>query len=143
MRYNLTRIKYSSQKIRWKCGSTLSLIFHHTRVIKIHKEDPRIRPVINWKNAPNYNVAISLTCILESYVSLLPSFIVQNIPNLITDLKETEIHEISRLASLHTQNTYINKLMNITKFSFTNNLTNCCIKHESVELCRVVLSQKR
>ena len=33
--------------------------------------------------------------------------------------------------------------MNITKFSFTNNLTNDCIKHESVELCSVVLSQKK
>ena len=33
--------------------------------------------------------------------------------------------------------------MNITKFSFINNLRNDYIKHESVELCRVILSQNR
>ena len=36
----------------------------HTGLIKIHKEDTRIRPVINWKNEPNYKVAECLICIL-------------------------------------------------------------------------------
>ena len=112
-------------------------------LIKIYKEDARIRPVINWTNAPNYNVAKCSTYILESYVTLSYFFKVKNIPNIITDLKEIEIYEISGLASLHIRNTHTNKLMSITKFSFTNNLTEDCIKHETVKLCPVVLSQKR
>lgn len=105
----------------------LTLIFHHTRLIKIHKEDARIRPVISRKNAPNYNVAKCLTYILESYVSLPHCCTVKNINNIITNLKNIENSEISRLVSL----------MNNTKFSFTNSLTNDSIKHESVEFCHV------
>jgi hypothetical protein len=115
----------------------------HTGLIKIHKEDTRFRLVINWKNAPNYNVAKCFTNILESCLSLPYCFTVKNIPNIFTDLKEIENNKISRLPSLHIQNTHINKLMNITKFSFTNNLTEDCIKRETVEFCRVVTSQER
>jgi hypothetical protein len=34
-------------------------------LIKIHKEDSPIRPVVNWKNAPAYKLARSLVKIFE------------------------------------------------------------------------------
>ena len=129
----------------------LNWILHHTRLITTHKSDARIRPVISRKNAPNYNVAKCLTRTLESYVSLpdcctyhyLTAVLLKNILNIITDLIEIENNEISRLSSLHIQNTHTNKLKNIGKFSFTNNLINYCIKHEPVEICHVIISQER
>jgi len=37
-------------------------------LIKIHKTDSPVRPIINWKNAPAYKLATKLSNELEIYV---------------------------------------------------------------------------
>jgi len=37
-------------------------------LIKIHKEDSPIRPVVNWKNVPAYKLARSLVKKLQTHV---------------------------------------------------------------------------
>jgi len=39
-------------------------------LVKLHKEDIPIRPIINWRNAPGYKLAKMLAGKLTSYIPL-------------------------------------------------------------------------
>jgi hypothetical protein len=55
-------------------------------LIKIHKEEAPIRPIINWKNAPGYKLAKRLTNTLQTYIHLPYTFNIKNTSHLIDDL---------------------------------------------------------
>ena len=55
---------------RWRYKNLNPMIPTITGLVKVHKEDYPIRPVINWKNAPAYKFAKMLTKKLLTYIPL-------------------------------------------------------------------------
>jgi hypothetical protein len=45
------------------------------RQIKLHKPNTPITPIINWKNAPAYELTNQLTKTLHNYLNLLLQFV--------------------------------------------------------------------
>jgi hypothetical protein len=59
--------------------------------IKLHKPNMPIRPVINWKNAPAYELAKYLTKMLHNHLHLPYTYNIQNSTQLIAELNTIEI----------------------------------------------------
>jgi hypothetical protein len=68
----------------------------HT-TIKLHKQNTPIRPVINWKYSPAYNIAKFVSNILQETLNLLYTCNIKNYIKLINDLNNIPINENSRL----------------------------------------------
>jgi hypothetical protein len=64
---------------------------------KLHKVDTPTRPVINFRNAPEFRVAKFITKILNNTLDLLYTFNVRNSTKLIEELKHTDITPRARL----------------------------------------------
>jgi hypothetical protein len=88
-------------------------------LIKIHKTEKLIRPIINWMNAPAYKISKFLTKIIDDFVQLPFTYNVQNTINLMNDLKEIVYGNQIKLASLDKCIMYTNiltkELIDITK----------------------------
>jgi hypothetical protein len=69
-------------------------------LIKIHKEESPIRPVINWRNVPAYKLAKQLVRKLQSHMPLPSAFNVLNTTQLIEDLPDIPYNNRLKLASL-------------------------------------------
>jgi hypothetical protein len=77
-------------------------------MIKIHKADAPIRPVINWRNAPAYKLAKMLTKKFQTYISLPYTFNVKNSIHLIEDLRNIPFNPNLQFASFDITNMYSN-----------------------------------
>jgi hypothetical protein len=77
-------------------------------LIKLHKIDQPIRPVVNWRNAPAYKLAKLLSQTIRELTPLPYSFNIVNTTHLIQQLKQTPITPSTRFASLDTSNMYSN-----------------------------------
>jgi hypothetical protein len=77
-------------------------------LVKIHKADAPIRPVINWKYAPAYKVAKMLAKKLQVYIPLPYTFNVKNTTHLIEELKKIPFSHNLRWASFDITNMYTN-----------------------------------
>jgi hypothetical protein len=77
-------------------------------LIKIHKEDSPIRPIVNWKNSPAFKLARSLVKKLQTHVPLPYPFNIKNTIQLINDLKNIPVDQNLRLASFDISNMYTN-----------------------------------
>jgi hypothetical protein len=69
-------------------------------LIKLHKPDAPINPVIIWRNAPKCNAEKFLTRTLQSYIAVRISFNIKNIYILSGGLKEIPVDKNIGLASL-------------------------------------------
>ena len=77
-------------------------------LIKIHKTDQPIRPIVNWRNAPAYKLAKLLAHTIQEHTPLPYTFNISNTTQLIHQLKETPITPTTRFASLDITNMYSN-----------------------------------
>jgi hypothetical protein len=78
--------------------------FHAT--IKLHKHNMPIRPVINWKNAPAYQLAKHLAKMLHNNLHLPYTYNIQNSTQLIAELNTIEISKDTRMCSFDITNMY-------------------------------------
>jgi hypothetical protein len=87
--------------------------------IKLHKQNTPIRPIINLRNAPAYELARHLTGILHDRLHLPNTYNIQNSIHLITDLQSIEINEDMRICLFDIDNMYTNipkvEVLNIIK----------------------------
>jgi hypothetical protein len=94
-------------------------------LIKIHKAEVPIRPIINWRNAPAYKIAKALTKILSIHIPLPYAYNVKNSTQLIKDLQDIKYNRDLRLASFGISNMYTNiptkKLLGIIDTICKNN----------------------
>jgi hypothetical protein len=94
-------------------------------LIKIHKQEAPVRPVVNWMNAPAYKVAKLLTKTLQTHVTLPHCSNVKNTVQLIEDLTEIPYSQSLRIAAFDITNMYTNiptnELIKIIKAAFLNN----------------------
>ena len=57
-------------------------------LVKLHKEDTPIRPIINWRNVPGYKLAKMLAGQLTSYIPLPVAYNVPNTVQLMFDITD-------------------------------------------------------
>jgi len=91
-------------------------------LIKVHKAGQPIRPVVNWKNAPAYNLAKSFSQKNEAACLLPNTYNIENTRNLIDKLRHTPILPHFRFASLDITNLYTNIPIKDTRDILINNL---------------------
>jgi hypothetical protein len=112
-------------------------------LIRIHKLEAPIRPVVNWKNAPAYKAAKTLTknLLTHSITTLLQC---QKFYTLIEDLHGIPYDQNLRLASFDVTNMYTNipthDLMTIIKEICQNNHINIYVQ-EDMKLTRTITDQ--
>jgi hypothetical protein len=81
----------------WKYRNMNPIAPNLHATIKLHKPGTPIRPVINWKNAPAYKLAIQLTNTLQNYLHLPYTYNIHNSVHLITDLNTIELNKNIRM----------------------------------------------
>ena len=84
-------------------------------LIKLHKPDQPIRPVVNWRNAPAYKLSKSFAYNFNRLAPLPNTFNITNSPDLINQLRQTPFTPSTSLASLHISNMYSNIPITDTK----------------------------
>jgi hypothetical protein len=114
-------------------------------LIKIHKPDHPIKPIVNWTNAPAYKLAKLFNNTFNK-LSPLPFICnTKNTTHLIHDFKETPINENTRLASLDITNMYTNIPITETKNNLEtimiNNLVDTKIIHEILTWYNIITHQ--
>jgi hypothetical protein len=114
-------------------------------LIKIHKLEAPIRPIVNWKNAPAYTLAKLLTKILQTYIPLPYSFNVKNTVQLIDDLTDIPYSQNLRLASFDISNMYTNiptdELIKIIKTACQNNNIEDNLTRNIIKLSKTIIDQ--
>jgi hypothetical protein len=76
--------------------------------IKLHKPNTPIRPKINRKNAPAYELVKKLTKALHNYLNLPYTYNVCKSNHLMTDLNTIELNNDTRTCSFDIENMYTN-----------------------------------
>jgi hypothetical protein len=79
-----------------------------TGLVKLHKNDTPIRPVINWKNAPGYKLAKMLARKLTSYIPLPFTYNVTNMVQSMNDLTDFPHDHNIKFAALDISSMYSN-----------------------------------
>ena len=77
-------------------------------LIKVHKPSQPIRPLVNWRNAPTYNLAKLFSQKIRQIAPLPNTHNIENTRDLIDKLKHTPISPHFRFASLDITNLYTN-----------------------------------
>jgi hypothetical protein len=77
-------------------------------LVKIHKPNAPIRPIINWRNAPAYELAKLISDKIKHEISLPFTFNVQNSIQLMTELHDILYTSNVRLASFDIKGMYTN-----------------------------------
>jgi hypothetical protein len=97
-------------------------------LIKIHKQDQPIRPVVNWRNAPAYQLSKLFTSKINHLAPLPHAFNMKNTHDLIRNLNDTPVLPHYTLASLDLTHLYSNMPVTEIKTILANML-----EHELVE----------
>ena len=77
-------------------------------LVKTHKEDTPIRPIINWRNAPGYKLTKMLAGKLTSYIPLPFTYNVTNTVQLMNDLTDIPYDHTIKFASPDISSMYSN-----------------------------------
>jgi hypothetical protein len=114
-------------------------------LIKIHKREAPIRPIVNWKTAPAYKLAKLLTKILQTYIPLPYSFNVKNNVQLIDDLADIPYNQKLRLASFNISSMYTNipteELIKIINTACQNNNIEDNLTRNIIKLSKIIIDQ--
>jgi hypothetical protein len=99
-------------------------------LIKLHKPDQPLCPVVNWRNTPPYKLSQLLTTKLRQFSSSPHAFNVRNTTELIREMKQTSITPTSMFTSLDITNMYSNILVAETKQILENMLASSLTDHK-------------
>jgi hypothetical protein len=77
-------------------------------LIKFHKENTPVRPVINWINAPGYKLAKKMANVPTSYIPLPFTHNVKNTTHLMNELMDIPYDPNTKFASFVISNMYSN-----------------------------------
>ena len=114
-------------------------------LIKLHKTDQPIRPVVNWRNAPAYKLARHFSSLITRHAPLPNTFNIKNTSSLIQELQQTPISPTATFASLDVTNMYSNIPVSQTKHILDNilhlNQTDTRIKTELLDWYETITHQ--
>jgi hypothetical protein len=108
------------QDTRWKYINMNSSAPTIKGLIKLHKRDQLIRPVVNWRKAPAYKLAQLFTKIVGHLAPLPNAFNITNSKDLIHKLNHTPLLPHFCHASLDISNLYTNIPITETQAIFAN-----------------------
>jgi len=108
------------QDTRWKYINMNPSAPNFKGLIKIHKTQQPIRPVVNWKNAPAYKLAGLFTREIKRLAPLQNTHNLNNTTDLISKLKDTPTLPHCGLASLDITNLYTNVPVKETRDIISN-----------------------
>ena len=77
-------------------------------LIKLHKPNQPIRPLINSKTAPNYKIAKHIAKLLKNKIKLNNNYTIKNSYHLTEHLKNIKVNENTKLYSFDVKNMYTN-----------------------------------
>lgn len=114
-------------------------------LIKIHKVEAPIRPIVNWQNAPAYKLAKLLIKQLQLHIPLPYTFNVKNTTHLIHDISNIPFNNKLRLASFDIVNMYTNiptdAIPPIINLACCNNHVDESIRLDLAKLTKTLLDQ--
>jgi hypothetical protein len=96
------------KECRWKYINMNPSAHSINGLIKMHKPDQPILPVVNWRNAPAYKLSRLLTDNINHLAPLPHTFNIKNTQELVKDLKDTPMLPHYKFASLDFTNLYTN-----------------------------------
>jgi hypothetical protein len=132
-------------KQKWKYTCMNPIAPSIRGLIKIHKTNSPIRPVVNWKNAPAYKIAKKFAQHISTYLPLPFTFNVKNSQHLITDLGEVQWNNDSNMVSFDITNMYTNiptdMLPHIIQILCDHNNVTAQNCNEMLQMCRLITSQ--
>jgi hypothetical protein len=97
------------QDTKWKYSNMNPKAPNIRALIKLHKPNAPIRPIVNWQHAPAYKLARYISDKLKAILELPYTFNIKNSQQLINDLcNTTEYNQNLRLASFDITNMYTN-----------------------------------
>jgi hypothetical protein len=96
------------QNVKWKLRNLNPTPPKIKGLIKLHKTNAPIRPIISSCNSPLYHLGKYVTRFLDNVLALSYSFNVKNSVQLISDLTKLPIDNHTRLCSFDISNMYTN-----------------------------------
>jgi hypothetical protein len=114
--------------------------------IKLHKPNTSIRPIINWKTAPAYELAKQLTKTLHNYLNFPYTYNLRISNHLITELKIIQLNNGRRICSFDIKNIYVNiprkVIINIINNILVNNTEiQVSIRKEITYILKIVMEE--
>jgi hypothetical protein len=114
-------------------------------LIKTHKENEPIRPVVNNTQAPSYKIAKYLNKRLYDLINLPYTYATKNSCEIAQELNNTEISKQSRMITLDIKDLYVNlpvqNILHITKFWLYKHNNSNTITEQTLYLLKVILKQ--
>jgi uncharacterized protein (UPF0297 family) len=111
-------------------------------LIKIHKTDQPIRPVINNIQAPSYKLAQHLNKKLNQLIKLPFTYTIKNSAEIAQELNKIRITNQQKIVTMDLYvNLPIHNIINITKFWLNKNNNQNIIVKQTIELIKVILNQ--
>jgi hypothetical protein len=130
---------------RWKYVNLNPMAPTIRGLMKVHKEGTPVRPIINWKNAPAYNLAKMLVKKLHTHIPLPYTFNVEKTVQLIIDLRAIPYDRNMKFASLDLTNMYsnipTNELMTILENICENNNVERGTACDIMKIAQVLIKQ--
>lgn len=108
-------------------------------LIKIHKENYPIRPLINFTPAPAYNVSKTITNFLKEKINLPNTYTIKNNKELTDNIQNTEITPNTRIYSFDITNMYTNIPIKETINIITNTLNDKQIDVKTINEIKTAL----
>ena len=114
-------------------------------LVKVHKEDLPIRPIVNYPSAPPYKLAKMFSEKLKTYIPLPYVYNVQNSIQLMRDLSDIPYSPNLKLASLDISNVYTNipteELLNIIDIMCDKHNIEDTVKLEIANISKLIIAQ--
>lgn len=112
---------------------------------KIHKNNTPMRPIINYRKAPGYKLAVFLQRFLKEHITLLNNRSLKNSQDLIDKIKHNKWDKNTKMTSLDAINMYTNvpigdTIIMVEQLLLTNGLSNN-ETNEVIILLKLILNQ--
>jgi hypothetical protein len=133
------------QKDKWRYSAMNPKAPHIHGLIKLHKNDKPIRPIVNWKDSPGYKLAKHLAKLLKHTIQLPNVFNVKNSKALMQSLSQSNVQPGTKVCSFDIKNMYtnipINELYDVIQESLIHNSVPTDDIREIMTLVRIILKQ--
>ena len=114
-------------------------------LIKLHKTDYPIRPVVSYMSAPAYKLSNFLIDIIKNHCNFQPNYSIKNSTELISKIKKVDLPTNARLVSFDIQNLFPSippkDTIVLVENLLVNNRVNPVIKNDIINLLKTCLNQ--
>jgi hypothetical protein len=114
-------------------------------LVKVHKKDLPVRPIVNYRSAPCYRLAKMFSEKLKTYIPLPYIYNIQNSVQLMKDLSDFPFSPNLKVASLDISNMYTKihteELLNIIDIMCDKHSIEDTLKLDITEIAKLIIAQ--